>query len=70
MKLGGVWGAVNLGLFIAATVGTVGLTVSLVPALGDPALQTGAVALLVSLWTFGAAMGVIVFTLRKLEREP
>jgi hypothetical protein len=69
VKLGGVLGAVSLGMFVAATGGTVSLAVSLYPALIDPALRLGAVAILFSASMVGVAAGFIVFTLRALERE-
>jgi hypothetical protein len=34
VKLGGVWGAVSLGMFVAATGGTAGLALSLYPGSG------------------------------------
>jgi tellurite resistance protein TehA-like permease len=69
VKLGGVLGAVSLGMFVAATGGTVGLAIRLYPALTDPVLWAGAVAILFALSAFGVVTGIIIFTLRKLERE-
>jgi hypothetical protein len=69
VKLGGLLGALSVGMFLAGAGGILGLAVELYPLLKDPALRWGVIALLVPLAMFATAVGFVIVKLRQLERS-